>query len=205
MQHKAVWPRLRVAQLASSRVSTIRRSDRANRGDIQAIIPHLRQPLHLRNQHLADGGNFATNARETLWCTGTNIIRHSLITKKLPPPKNTFFAATSPEVGTKSTSFYGPGDHSPLHGATYVTWLAFCSGSFLKVQGREIRPFDAGNHWPFTDKTLIFTNAPGLPERVELHRKRRQGALGLRGTAINELLRMDHPGSIHGYAVQDSN
>jgi len=117
-------------------------------------------------------GDFLSNATTALWCTGTNIIAHHVVTKKHPPSKASIFATRSPEVGEEWTSFYGPGDPSPLHGASYVTWLAFCSSSFLKVEGREVRPFDpgSGNHGPYTDKTKIFQTPPGLPERIELHR-----------------------------------
>jgi hypothetical protein len=117
-------------------------------------------------------GEFAVNAKTTLWCTETNIIQHDVITKRIPPPKKPMVVMRSPEVGERSTKFWLPGDESPLIGVEYVNWLAFCSGSFLNAKGRQLRPFypGLGNTGPYTDKTQTFHDALGLPERVEIYR-----------------------------------
>lgn len=54
-----------------------------------------------------------------------------------------------------------------------LAWLAFCSGSYLKREGRLIPlPDDILRHTPdrfaYTDKTETFTDEPGLPSRIDL-------------------------------------
>ncbi len=117
-------------------------------------------------------GEFAINAKTAWWCTESNIIEHDVITKKVPPIERPVLAATPPEVGEEFTRFYGPSDQSPLSGVPYVTWLAFCSGSFLKAKGHQLRPFypGLGNEGPYTDRTRGFHDALELPERVEIYR-----------------------------------
>src|SRR6187200_2922356 len=53
-------------------------------------------------------GDFLSNADETWWCTGTNVISHMVITKKGSEIKGPI-AGTVPEVGQKFTKIYDAG------------------------------------------------------------------------------------------------
>ena len=115
--------------------------------------------------------DFISNADETWWCTGTNVIRHWIITKKGSEPRGPL-VATVPEVGEKFTRIYDARDNFHLRGPAYQHWLAFCSGSFLKAEGRHLQPFYSGlgNAGPYSDRTQTFKDALGLPQRMELSR-----------------------------------
>jgi hypothetical protein len=121
-------------------------------------------------------GEFTLNAKETWWCTGTNIIKHTLITKELRESErqlSAFRSLAGPplHVGERFTTIYGPSDRRPLHGIADVTWLAFCSGSFLKAEGRRILPpFTTGaKENDYSDKAQFFDDVLGLPKRVEIY------------------------------------
>jgi hypothetical protein len=117
-------------------------------------------------------GEFSLNSKETWWCTGTNIFKNTVITKELPKREETFgLYAVTPHVGERFSKMYGPSDSQPLDGIAYFSWLAFCSGSFLKSDGHRILPpFPSReNSGAYSDKTQLFHDALGLPERVELY------------------------------------
>jgi hypothetical protein len=108
-------------------------------------------------------GDFSANAKYTWYCTDSNLVQHVLITKEFPGSRL--------HVGQQFKNVYNPADKRPLSRLEELTWLAFCSGSFLKAEGRRILP-------PFTleakkdeysDKTQVFADALGLPERVEFY------------------------------------
>jgi hypothetical protein len=57
----------------------------------------------------------------------------------------------------------------------YVSWLAFCSGPFLKHEGRKIYPPGGLSWWEsavcdydWRDQTVVFPDAPGLPQSISL-------------------------------------
>jgi hypothetical protein len=59
-----------------------------------------------------------------------------------------------------------------------MLWLAFCSGQYLKREGRLILlPCDMGRHTPdryaYTDKTEVFPDSLGLPRSMELFMSRK--------------------------------
>ena len=120
-------------------------------------------------------GEFTLNARQTWWCTGTNIIKHTVITKELPERPEVgnvpTLAGRVPRLGVRFTTVYGPSDERPLGGIAHVTWLAFCSGSFLKSEGRRILPpFPVETREnEYSDKAQLFDDARGLPKRIEIY------------------------------------
>ena len=140
-------------------------------------------------------GDFPLNARETYWCTGSNIILRTIITplplemrlrqaasqiadellgrKPTTPPL--LSPGRQPKVGEQYTSVIASTDPNGLGlGYNKVPWLAFCSGPFLQSSGRRV-PVPIGVNPNFgylknySDSTLVFPDALGLPKRMELH------------------------------------
>lgn len=119
------------------------------------------------------------NARETWWCTGTNIIQRTVITKETresaenPRGAVKFSLVSGPplHIGETSVTIHGASEAQPLYGIADLTWLAFCSGSFLKAENRRLLPpYPAqGLSEATSDKTEIFGDALGLPKRVEIY------------------------------------
>jgi hypothetical protein len=123
-------------------------------------------------------GEFALNAKETWWCIGTNIIKHVLITKDPPKPEaqkpaTGFVAGVPSHAGEQFTTIYTPSDARPISGIAEITWLAFCSGPFLKAEGRRILPpFPTGaKENDYTDKVELFDDALSLPKRIDIYRQ----------------------------------
>lgn len=120
------------------------------------------------------------------WFTGTNLIHRSKRTK-LPTKHPEMFARNHPEsihmLGQTQTrtlriadgSLYGRRDDGSIHYSPMdeLPWLAFCSGSFLKREGRRIPLPIYFNIMPaeraeFVDQTAVFPDALGLPISVDL-------------------------------------
>jgi len=61
----------------------------------------------------------------------------------------------------------------PFGGIGHIGWMAFCSGSFLKSEGRRIQlPFPTQiKEADCSDRTQVFNDELGLPERVEVYRQ----------------------------------
>ena len=117
-------------------------------------------------------GEFSQNAKEIWWCTGTNILTRTLITKDMPEtPATVGPATTALHACEQFSGVFGPEGIQPLIGIANVSWLAFCSGSFLKADGRKIMPpFPAGRGSDaYSDKTQVFPDDLGLPKRVEIY------------------------------------
>ncbi len=117
-------------------------------------------------------GQFAVNAQETWWCTGTNFVRDFVITSELTgrSPLAPSFAQRAPwRVGERHADIISPNTPQPLHGMVCLTWLAFCSGQFLNTEGRRIEPPFPEMPGAFTDQTRRFSGPPGLPEQIELY------------------------------------
>ena len=113
------------------------------------------------------------NAMTTYWFTGTNIIEHTVITKEM---------RGRPQVGERFTKRHPSSDGNPgrpvkvadIMGAGSFCWVAFCSGPFLKREGRQIFPPDmlwkesslVYSGW--SDKTTVFKDGLGLPKSLDL-------------------------------------
>jgi hypothetical protein len=127
----------------------------------------------------------------TRWFTGTNIIEHTLITKETlaadakKASQHSQFSMTPPPAGHRYTRIHESADGNPgrpggvadLMGFDFparVSWLAFCSGPFLKRDGRNIFPPSA--MWKesnivysgWSDATEVFRDGLGLPKRINL-------------------------------------
>jgi hypothetical protein len=115
------------------------------------------------------------NAKETWWCTGTNIIQRTVITMESPEHAGAPFlpGPRGPplHIGDTFVTVHRASEAKPLTGIPNLTWLAFCSGSFLKAENRRLLPpFSAqGISGTTSDKTETFRDALGLPNRVEIY------------------------------------
>jgi hypothetical protein len=116
------------------------------------------------------------NAKTTFWFIGTNILKRTIITKdlskekaenELPSP----MLGTIPPVGTRYMTRYNSLDGIPVDDlGDNLPWLAFCSGIYLKLQGREV-PMPGANirreAFDYRDKTTVFKDNFGLPKSIE--------------------------------------
>ena len=131
-------------------------------------------------------GNFLTSADAYFWFTGTNVVEHRVITdsmylqrakdfvsEKFPGPNpRSLIAGSYPRAGEKFTTIHP----SPLGqlaggGIENAVWLAFCSGTYLKHDGRQI-PMPLGlpsEAFEYSDKTTMFEDDLSLPKSVELY------------------------------------
>jgi hypothetical protein len=93
--------------------------------------------------------------------------------------------ATVPQIGEQHTSVHESADGNPgrpvrvadlMDAPGKICWLAFCSGPALKREGRRIPlPGDLWKEYlsgtDFSDKTVPFDDALGLPRRIEVFTK----------------------------------
>jgi hypothetical protein len=116
-------------------------------------------------------GNFLGNATRRYWFTGTNMVEETVITSRLPDQHLGGPVVRRPEIGERSVRIHTAFAYEPLEGAAYVSWMAFCSGTFLKSAGREILlPFGVRTQRSrVSDKTSVFEDGLGLPKRFELY------------------------------------
>lgn len=117
-----------------------------------------------------------SNEKQTYWFTGTNIIWLSVAAKETP---------RSPRVGERFTWTKESSDGNPGHPGGVadlmgfdlpgrISWLAFCSSSFLKRDGRQI--FPPSQWWKesslvysgWSDQTTVFQDGLGLPRILDL-------------------------------------
>src|SRR5690242_8659120 len=118
-------------------------------------------------------GNFVQNGNVSQWFTGTNIIRHTVITgdEVNPATKHAAQAAgivlTTPPIGSSYTNTYDSSDGNPgrpvrvtdlLQPTGRIAWLAFCSGPVLKESNRKIYP--PSDLW----KELVAAPPSGFPD-----------------------------------------
>lgn len=132
-------------------------------------------------------GQFVRNAIVTRWFTGTNLVEQTRIIAptSIPPAANSLnLRVSAPPVGQVSTRSVETSDGNPARPVRVedlfpdaigkVSWLAFCSGSALRREGRQIplpssfwKQFFSGKN--FTDKTEFFDDSLALPKIIELH------------------------------------
>jgi hypothetical protein len=123
---------------------------------------------------LIERGN-SLDTKTTWWCDGTNIFQQSMITKELPEAMKHLrtaggIAVRNQPIGERfSSRRYGRSDRQPLDSISYCTWLAFCSGSFLKSDGRTIVPPMQEWEEDYSDKSRVFHDAFSLPESIEIY------------------------------------
>ena len=137
-------------------------------------------------------GDFLSNAQVDYWLIGTNIVEHRIITSSMDLQRAKDFVSekilgknpTSPIPGsyprageTFTRISLWPQGQSLDYGVERAVWLAFCSGSYLKQNGRKIpmpigpssRAFGYSDPFGYSDKTVVFGDDLGLPKSVELY------------------------------------
>lgn len=129
-------------------------------------------------------GDFLKNARVDCWLIGTNVVEHRVVTSSMHLQRARDFVSerilkqkarppmlfSYPRAGTASTtvrSWEEPFGSSQER----LVWLAFCSESYLQLQGRQIPmplgpPSDASG---YSDRTVLFENESGLPKHVRFY------------------------------------
>jgi hypothetical protein len=154
-------------------------------------------------------GDFSENARVTYWFTGTNIVEHHVVTKKLPdePRRPGFPAFGSPAVGAQWARVFASTDGNPgqpvrqadrMTLVARVAWLAFCSGPCLKREGRTI--FPPSDLWKelvspegFSDKTVTFGDSLGVPKTLDLYTSEGQPIVQYRVNSSTNVMDWEFP------------
>jgi len=149
-------------------------------------------------------GDFCRNCKATYWFNGREIIVHSVVDRALSPQVLSEPNKDDPPLGTESTQVYDTNDGSPSRPRSAIgpdrmtlqgriAWLAFCSGPYLKHEGRELFPPDGfwkeriyGDH--FLDQTVVFSDPFGLPKSVDLYSTNNQPVVQYRVTASTNVL-----------------
>jgi hypothetical protein len=157
-------------------------------------------------------GDFLANGKETQWFTGTNIIKHSVITK-LPSKDMELYERNHgrayPHLGQQFTKVIESVDGNPGRPArtedllntpsARICWLAFCAGPCLKREGRHI--FPPGDFWKelvsapagFSDKTTTFDDRLGMPSSVDLYMTNGQPIMQYRVSRSTNVLGWSFP------------
>jgi hypothetical protein len=125
-------------------------------------------------------GNFSPNKKETWWLAGTN-----------------FIVQTVPQVGEPSVKILESIDGNPIKQfrgpPINFPWLAFCSGPFLKREGRRILP----RAFDYPDTTTVFEDDLGLPRSVELYATNNQPVYQYRVSGSTNVLGWNFPLEFH--------
>jgi hypothetical protein len=128
---------------------------------------------------------------ETSWFTGTNILTHTVVTRKTSDElaakisERTGLAAGSPEAGHRFTRVHESADGNPgrpggvadvlgFNLPSKIAWLAFCSAPTLRHEPRRLYP--SSDLWKesniyysgWTDSTVAFKDGLGLPRSMDL-------------------------------------
>ena len=124
-------------------------------------------------------GDFWLNINEIWWCNGTNIFAKGVVTKELPERMKDRMSTSVPiarrgRIGERFSKMYGPSDRQPLDALPYFIWLTFCSGSFFRSEGHRIVPLFPDWKEEYSDKTRVFDDTLGLPERVDIYGHNKQ-------------------------------
>ena len=126
--------------------------------------------------------DYSLNGVNKWFFDGTNVYQSIQITKPLPEDRQTALSgtpgfATVPFDAARSNltiDIWPSNDGHPLGDvAVNIPWLAFCSGAYLKREGRLIPlPCDLGRHSPdryaYSDQTQVFHDGFGLPSSIDL-------------------------------------
>ncbi len=121
------------------------------------------------------------------WLFGANVIEQRTITSSMYLKQAKDFVSEKiliqnprfvgplisyPRAGEKFTTVHPLPQGEPLgHGMQTVVWLAYCSGHYLKQDGRQIpMPFGPSSQaFGYSDKTVVFEDTLGLPKSVVLY------------------------------------
>ena len=146
------------------------------------------------------GGSTYTN-----WFTGSHFIERSRLFPQgaipdAPPPE---WVERTNIVASVDGNPSGPRKFEDRMGEEgRMAWLAFCSGSYLKREGREI--FPPAFTWKFEiwpsfapDRTIVFEDALGLPKRVDLSTTNGQPVFVYRVSKSTNMLGWEFPLEFH--------
>lgn len=122
---------------------------------------------------------FSLNAKHAWYFDGTNVYRSVHATKDIPdfPKVSTPGPLVMPMKVSDPTLYIrirsSPGGHPLGDLGVNIPWLAYCSGSYLKIKGRVV-PLPAVDLYgqidgfAYTDKTETFDDEFGLPRKLDL-------------------------------------
>lgn len=152
--------------------------------------------------------NDAEGSKETWSFAGTNITWQTLMTG-YPSKHKELYERNHPDqignIGRRSTRVFESVDGNPgraplLTGPNVkIPWLAFCSGSYLKRDGRQIplpsetfsRPFG------YSDTITVFEDDLGLPKSVELYTTNNQPVCQYRAALSTNVMDWNFPLEFH--------
>src|SRR5206468_8354687 len=115
------------------------------------------------------------NAKEKWFFDGTNVSRSTQITQDLHESELAELSLEEVKSNLTINIYSTPGGYLPGDAPENIAWLAFCSGSYLKRNGRII-PLpvpsllirNAPDAFAYSDKTVTFDDELGLPRTLEL-------------------------------------
>ncbi len=124
--------------------------------------------------------NALRNSKQCWWFTGSNIVLHCRVTKEplVQDIRDALNWGSDNVLGlrdlhwrtTLSNVYPSTNGCPPVIRGPCLTWLAFCSGPFLRTAGRKIpAPLYRFLGEDYSDKTLVFDDSAGLPRRVEFY------------------------------------
>ena len=128
--------------------------------------------------------DFSMNGRNAYFFDGTNVYQLMEQTANTPNSFGTnsyYFQPNSPAEHWRSNVTIhitpSPGGHPLGDAGVNLPWLAFCSGSYLKLAGRTIplpTAYTRGtpDSFAYTDKTEVIDDPLRLPKKVELFTSR---------------------------------
>ena len=167
-------------------------------------------------------GDFSQNARTEYWLVGTNIAERTTITSGMYLERAKELAKEK-LLGEKT---YDPlaGGYPPK-GQTHVrvqswlksfggsldslVWLAFCSGTYLAIPGREI-PIPIGfprRSAASSDKTTLLDGPSGVPKKLQLYTANGQLICDYEALSTTNILGRTYPLEFYflqyGFAAED--
>jgi hypothetical protein len=138
----------------------------------------------------------------TNWFTGKHLIERSSLAPPVelipnsPPP--TWMEVTNIVASLDGNPSTPRGSEDLMSEEARMAWLAFCSGSYLKREGRQILPTRFSwkfEIWPSfaLDRTVVFEDALGLPRLVDLATTNGQPVFQYRVSESTNLLGWEFP------------
>jgi hypothetical protein len=130
-------------------------------------------------------GPFASNAQTAYWSVGTNVAEQVTITssqylKQIDDFISQDILGRKPLPGTPPRGYLkrgvtfvrvhsSPEEQPTEDGVANAVWLAFCSGPYLRREGRQVpKPLDLTSRgWGYRDETEVFADNLGLPRQVK--------------------------------------
>lgn len=147
------------------------------------------------------------NGKTSYWFTGTNIIEQTVAPNRKP------FTVVAASVDGNPGQPVRVADLMTFNATARICWLAFCSGPFLKRDGRQI--FPPGDLWKesrlvdsgWSDKTTVFNDGLGLPKSINLVTANNQSIFQYQAHQSTNVLGWNFPLEFYGvqYLPTDTN